>query len=122
MEFATATFHNSYYFHKGDNVVDNKAEVIENFRLLIERLLKENNPKSWFRAFFNLGLINYINEQPRMLPCQAGTSNFFWSQTVMFSRATGWRKGIGRKAWEIFMTTTHLRIFGIASKLRASEI
>ena len=77
MEFATATFHNSYYFHKGDNSVDEKDEVKENFRLLIERLMKDKHPKSWFRAFFNLGLINYIDGNPRMLPCQAGTSNFF---------------------------------------------
>ena len=40
-------------------------------------LLKENSPKSWFRAFFNLGLINYIRGKPRMLPCEAGTANFF---------------------------------------------
>lgn len=77
MEFATASFHNSYYFHKGDNFVDNKDEVISHFNELIERLMKENKPKSWFRAFFNLGLINYINGKPRMLPCQAGTANFF---------------------------------------------
>ena len=77
MEFATASFHNSYYFHREDNVVTNKDEVIANFSELIERLLKENKPKSWFRAFFNLGLINYINEKPRMLPCEAGTANFF---------------------------------------------
>jgi len=77
MEFATAAFHNSYYFHKDDNVIQNKDEVIDNFAELIERLLKERSPKAWFRAFFNLGLINYINEKPRMLPCQAGTSNFF---------------------------------------------
>ena len=77
MEFATAAFHNSYYFHKDDNVISNKEEVKENFHTLIEDLLKENNPKSWFRAFFNLGLINYINNGKRMLPCEAGTANFF---------------------------------------------
>ena len=65
MEFATATFHSSYYFHKGDNSVDEKDEVKENFRLLIERLMKDRHPKSWFRAFFNLGLINYIDGNPR---------------------------------------------------------
>ncbi len=27
MEFATAAFHNSYYFHKDDNVITNKDEV-----------------------------------------------------------------------------------------------
>lgn len=77
MEFATATFHNSYYFHKDDNEVTNKDEVIGNFHKLIEELLKENSPKSWYRAFFNLGLINYIRGNPRMLPCEAGTANFF---------------------------------------------
>jgi radical SAM protein with 4Fe4S-binding SPASM domain len=77
MEFATAAFHNSYYFHKDDNEITNKDEVIANFHGLIEMLLKENTPKSWFRAFFNLGLINYIRGNPRMLPCEAGTANFF---------------------------------------------
>lgn len=77
MEFATASFHNSFYFHRDDNVITNKDEVIANFSRLIERLLKENKPKSWFRAFFNLGLINYIRGNPRMLPCEAGTANFF---------------------------------------------
>lgn len=77
MEFATAAFHNSFYFHKDDNIITNKDEVIENFAELINRLLKENNPKSWFRAFFNLGLINYIRGEKRLLPCEAGTENFF---------------------------------------------
>ncbi|MBF0413342.1 MAG: radical SAM protein [Desulfamplus sp.] len=77
MEFATAAFHNSFYFCKDDNVITNKDEVIADFKELIDRLLKENKPKSWFRAFFNLGLINYIRGNKRMLPCEAGTENFF---------------------------------------------
>lgn len=77
MEFATAAFHNSYYFHKDDNEITNKDEVKANFEKLINRLLAERQPKSWFRAFFNLGLINYINGGRRMLPCEAGTANFF---------------------------------------------
>lgn len=77
MEFATAAFHNSYYFHKDDNFITNQGEVIANFTELIKRLMKENSPKSWYRAFFNLGLINYIKGGKRMLPCEAGTANFF---------------------------------------------
>lgn len=77
MEFATATYHNSYYFHKDDNKVENSDEVEENFYILADRLLKESKPKSWFRAFFNLGLINYIEGNRRLLPCEAGTENFF---------------------------------------------
>lgn len=77
MEFATAAFHNSYYFHKYDNVITNKEEVIANFEKIIEMQMKENHPKSWFRAFFNNGLINYIEGNRRMLPCEAGMVNFF---------------------------------------------
>ena len=77
MEFATATFHNSFYFHKDDNRVTNKDVVISHFEELIENLLKENNPKSWARAFFNLGLINYIKGGKRMLPCEGGIENYF---------------------------------------------
>lgn len=77
MEFATASFHNSFYFHKYDNKVTNKDVVCANFDELIQRLMNENHPKSWFRAFFNLGLINYINGGRRMLPCEAGSENFF---------------------------------------------
>jgi len=77
LEFATATFHNSYYFHKDDNFVTNQDEVKDNFKQLIKYLLKENSPKSWYRAFFNMGLINYIDGGQRMLPCEAGNANFF---------------------------------------------
>ena len=77
MQFATAPFHNSFYFHKYDNKVTNIDEVCGNFDELIQRLMKENSPKSWFRAFFNLGLINYIKGGRRMLPCEAGSENFF---------------------------------------------
>ena len=77
MEFATAAFHNSYYFHKYDNAIANKEEVCNNFAKLIEQLLQEKHPKSWFRAFFNLGLINYIQDGKRLLPCEAGSTNIF---------------------------------------------
>lgn len=77
MEFATASFHNSFYFHKDDNVVTNLEEVSADFEDLANRLMRENRPKSWFRALFNVGLINYIHGNRRMLPCEAGSANFF---------------------------------------------
>ncbi|NPU84521.1 MAG: radical SAM protein [Syntrophaceae bacterium] len=77
LEFATAAFHNSFYFYKDDNVITNLDEVIADLEELINRLLKENHPKSWFRALFNLGLIHYIRGCPRLLPCEAGSENFF---------------------------------------------
>ena len=77
LEFATAAFRNSYDFHKDDNHITNKSEVCKDFEKLVNLQLKENHPKSWFRAFFNMGLINYIEGGKRMLPCEAGTMNFF---------------------------------------------
>jgi radical SAM protein with 4Fe4S-binding SPASM domain len=77
LEFATAAFHNSYYFHKDDNLITNTGQVCADFQELAGRQMKENKPKSWFRALFNLGLIRYINQEKRMLPCEAGTTNFF---------------------------------------------
>ena len=47
------------------------------FYQLAEAQLRERSPKSWFRALFNLGLVRYIRDQPRMLPCEAGLANFF---------------------------------------------
>lgn len=77
LEFATAVVHNSYYFHKYDNEIRRKDEVIERFEELIKELLRTRRVKNWFRAYFNYGLINYIEGRPRLLPCEAGTENFF---------------------------------------------
>ncbi len=77
LQFATAAFHNSFYFQKYDNKITNLEEVESNFRKLIDKLLKEKHPKSWARAYFNYGLINYIRGNKRLLPCEAGTENFF---------------------------------------------
>lgn len=77
MEFATAAFHNSYYFHKDDNLITNREQVCRDFETLVNWQLKECHPKSWFRAWFNMGLINYIEGNRRMLPCEAGMINFF---------------------------------------------
>ncbi len=105
MEFATAAFHNSFYFHKYDNVITNKDEVTGNFLKLIEKQLKETHPKSWFRAYFNMGLINYINGGRRLLPCEAGTVNFFidpWGEVYPCNglEESKWKKSMGniRKA------------------------
>ena len=77
MEFATATLHNSFYFHKYDNKIDDRRRVAENFESLINELLRSGSPKKWFRAYFNHGLINYIYGRPRLLPCDMSRNAFF---------------------------------------------
>jgi MoaA/NifB/PqqE/SkfB family radical SAM enzyme len=77
LEFATAAVHNSYYFHKHDNVIGDKERVAGNLEALSRRLLKTKRPKNWFRAWFNMGLANYVRGGPRILPCRMGTDVFF---------------------------------------------
>ena len=77
MEFATATLHNSFYFRKTDNKIDDKYKVAQNFEKLINELLKSKSPKKWFRAYFNHGLINYIYGNKRLLPCDMSRNAFF---------------------------------------------
>ncbi len=77
VEFATAAVHNSYYFHKYDNVIDDPERVGGSLEKLAWRLLETRRPKNWFRAWFNVGLANYVRGNPRLLPCNVGTDVFF---------------------------------------------
>jgi MoaA/NifB/PqqE/SkfB family radical SAM enzyme len=77
LEFATAVVHNSFYFHKYDNTISKRVEVETCFKELVAELLKSKRPKNWFRAYFNYGLANYVKGNKRLLPCEAGTENFF---------------------------------------------
>lgn len=77
VEFATAVVHNSYYFHKFDNHLTHPEDMIRALDRLITELLSSSRPKDWFRAYFNAGLINYIQGRPRALPCEMGTDSFF---------------------------------------------
>ena len=77
VEFATATVHNSYYFHKTDNGVSDQEMVAGEFEKIAVALLKTNKPKNWFRAYFNMGLARKVRGQKRVLPCEVGTDMFF---------------------------------------------
>ncbi|MBI5207286.1 MAG: radical SAM protein [Candidatus Firestonebacteria bacterium] len=76
-EFATAALHNSHYFHKLDNRIENKDMVCGEFSKLITELLKSNSVKKWFRAYLNYGLINYIYGGKRFIKCEMGTEACF---------------------------------------------
>jgi len=76
LEFATAILHNGYYFHKTDNALQKNDEIAECFHELIRDQLKSRNPKNWFRAYFNHGIINYVYGGRRLLPCEMGRDIF----------------------------------------------
>lgn len=77
LEFATASLHNSFYFVESKNIIHDRPMVAQNFEKLVNKLLRSNSPKKWFRAYFNHGLINYIYGQPRLLPCDMSFDTFF---------------------------------------------
>ncbi len=77
VEFATAAVHNTFYFHKYDNVITEPERVGGNLEKLAHRLLQTRRPKNWFRAWFNMGLANYVRGGPRLLPCGVGNDVFF---------------------------------------------
>jgi MoaA/NifB/PqqE/SkfB family radical SAM enzyme len=77
LEFATASTHNSYYFHKTDNTFKDPEMVAREFEKISYELLKSNKIKSWFRAYFNHGMANYVRGGKRLLPCEVGTDMVF---------------------------------------------
>ena len=77
VEFATATVHNSFYFHKLDNRILDSERVCGEFKKLIRAMLGSERPKDWMRAYFNFGLANYIRGNDRLLPCEMGRDGFF---------------------------------------------
>ena len=119
MEFATAAIHNSFYFHKDDNSIADKARVCGDIEKLIDMQLDERHPKSWFRAFFNMGLINYIEGGRRLLPCEAGSTNFFidpWGEVYPCN-------GMEPKHWQMSMGNIHSDTFmDIWHSSRAEEV
>ena len=77
LEFATAAVHNSFYFVRQNNVIAKKQALCTELGALVNELLKSRSPKKWFRAYFNHGLINYINGNKRLLPCDMSFDTFF---------------------------------------------
>lgn len=77
LEFATASLHNSYYFHKHDNCFKNPDMVAAEFERISSELLKTKKIKNWFRAYFNHGMVNYVRGGKRLLPCEVGTDMIF---------------------------------------------
>jgi len=77
LELATASTHNSFYFHKKDNAFKDPERVAQEFEKISRLLLHEKHPKKWFRAYFNHGMANYVRGGKRLLPCEVGTDVFF---------------------------------------------
>jgi MoaA/NifB/PqqE/SkfB family radical SAM enzyme len=91
VEFANAVVHNSFYFFKEDNRIENTDEVERVMEDFIEALLRspragiKKRVKDWFRAYLNVGLLRHVQGKDRPIPCNAGTDTFFidpWGQVL----------------------------------------
>ncbi len=83
VEFATSTMHNSFYFHKDNNNIENGEFVETHMKQFLTALLQSERYnlklrlKDWGRAFINFGILRHIRGETRTLPCGAGQDLFF---------------------------------------------
>ncbi len=122
MEFATAVVHNTFYFHKFDNKIHKIHEMVSALEELINKLIKTNRPKNWFRAYFNHGLINFIRNGERLLPCMAGTILFYVDPYGEVYPCNGMNTSLGNiksDSWEKIWKSSHTE--EIREKVRKCE-
>ena len=83
IEFAQCVVHDAWQFRIPNNVIEEKAEVINQIKRFIRELLSSKRRdhflrvKDWYRAYLNRGFINLIQGEKRLLPCGAGKASFF---------------------------------------------
>ena len=77
VELATSCLHNGFQFHKNDNSPYDRLRVALGIEELITSMLKTRSVKNWFRAYLNLGLMEKILGNDRLIPCSAATDFVF---------------------------------------------
>jgi MoaA/NifB/PqqE/SkfB family radical SAM enzyme len=83
IEFGSSTMHNSFYFNKSDNRIEDIEGTVKEMHLFIEALLQSKRSsiklrvKDWGRAFINYGILMHIQQKSRPVPCGAGRELFF---------------------------------------------
>ncbi len=83
IQFSTSTLHNSFYFNKFDNKVEDVDNTSREVKKFIEELLQSKRKniklriKDWGRAFINYGMLKHIKGESRPIPCGAATELFF---------------------------------------------
>jgi MoaA/NifB/PqqE/SkfB family radical SAM enzyme len=83
IQFSTSTLHNSFYFNKFDNKIEEIEGTIKEVEKFIEELLSSKRKnlklriKDWGRAYINFGMLQHIKGEARPIPCGAGNELFF---------------------------------------------
>ena len=76
VDFGVSIVHNSYYFSKEDNVIQNRELLKDALKELVKKELQSKRKKDWARAYFNEMSINYIDGKPMPVKCEAGISSY----------------------------------------------
>lgn len=78
VEFSLSAYHNSsHYFNKSDNKIIDLKRINKEINWLIIQELKSFSPKKWLRAYFAWGLLNFLEDQKRILPDYSGLNSLF---------------------------------------------
>jgi len=84
VEFGNSVMHNSWYFHKHDNVVQDVPKAVAMEEAFIRELLSSKRSKlsmrikDYMRAYFNLNILNHLKGEANVMTgCVAGDDLFF---------------------------------------------
>ncbi|MDO8281313.1 MAG: radical SAM protein [Thermodesulfovibrionia bacterium] len=95
VEFATCVMHNSFYFHKHDNKIEDLDFVVRKMNDFITALLASKRKdlrlrlKDMGRAYINYGLTRYMKGEIRSLQCGAAKDLFFLDPYGMILACNG---------------------------------
>lgn len=117
VDLGCATLHNSWYFHKYDNTINNPFTTAELHKDYIVALLKSRRNKlnkrikDWGRAFFNRSINRYIQGEKHFRPpCVGGRDMFFidpWGKVLPCNgSAEPWIMGdLNNQSWDEIMNS-----------------
>lgn len=85
VEFGNSVMHNSWYFHKSDNVVNDVPKAVAAEKRFIAALLQSSRSsirlriKDYLRAYFNVNILNHLQGDSNVFTgsCVAGHDLFF---------------------------------------------
>lgn len=85
VEFGNSVMHNSWYFHKTDNEVEDVPRAVAAEKEFMKALLSSRRRdlrlrlKDYLRAYFNINILNHLQGEGNVLAggCIAGTDLFF---------------------------------------------
>lgn len=77
IDFTIGVIANSFHYHKNDNEIEERSNIVSTLSELKRRMLSSYKVKNWARAYFIDGLIEHMRTGNRRLDCNAGKDVLF---------------------------------------------